>query len=237
MLKIDHLVKSFGNEKILNDVSFEVPENRIVALLGPNGAGKTSIVKLSLGLLWPDLGEITISEGSWLDNKVRKDISYLPERFNFYPTYKITDVLEFYLKMNLFNGDYKQKSIELLTKVGLKDHLKKRVSQLSKGQLQRVAIATCMLPSKKFIILDEPFSGLDPFGIAELKEWIQEWKNEGKNILINSHLIGEISNIIDYVVIINEGVLCETIDLKARNDIVLDEYFLKVIREKRNDSI
>ncbi|MGB0452163.1 MAG: ABC transporter ATP-binding protein, partial [Bacteriovoracaceae bacterium] len=196
LVEIIDLSKSYGKTLALNRVSFRVPEGKVFALLGPNGAGKSTIVKCLLGLVKPTEGDILISGVHADDPLSRKNVSYLPEKFSFYPFYKVQNVLSFVASLKGVSKEkQKEQILDVASLLNIEDLLSKKVQTLSKGQLQRVGIASSFIGDNKLIILDEPFSGLDPVGIVELKEAIINKKNQGTTIFINSHLLNEMEKI------------------------------------------
>lgn len=208
LIVVDNLSKSYGKHQALKTVSLNVPKGSIFALLGPNGAGKSTLVKCILNLIHPQEGSIHVGGVSYQEIECRKILSYLPEKFSFYSFYKVNAILEFFASLKGLEGQEKKEQIAKVKELmGLSEFENQKVTQLSKGQLQRTGIAITLLGDNQLIILDEPFSGLDPIAIKELKELILKLKAEGKTVFLNSHLLGEMENILDSCALLNKGEL------------------------------
>jgi ABC-2 type transport system ATP-binding protein len=202
---VKKLLKQFGAQKAVNQISFSVDKGEIVGFLGPNGAGKSTTMKMITGYLQPDEGEISVSG---ID--VRKDplsakakIGYLPESNALYYDMYVREYLGFVADVhNLSNK--KQRIEEVISTTGLAPESTKRIGQLSKGYKQRVGLAAALLHNPEVLILDEPTSGLDPNQIVEIRNVIKE---QGKNklVLFSSHIMQEVEAVCDRVIIINKG--------------------------------
>lgn len=225
--------KSYGDVEALRNFSITVPENSVFALLGPNGAGKTTFVKTLLGLCNFDDGSIKIFDKESRDSSSRMTVGYLPERFNFFPYYTVEGVMNFFGKMHDLSSEERIHANQIaLEKVGIAELKKRKIRTLSKGQTQRVGIAALLIGKKNLLILDEPFSGLDPIGIKELKELIKELKNDGKTIFINSHILSEMEIICDEAAIINNGALLTQGKLPDMlGSEKLEDFFYKLVRQ------
>jgi ABC-2 type transport system ATP-binding protein len=208
IIKAKDVSKKYGGNIALENFSFEISEGEIIALLGPNGAGKTTFVKALLGLVNLDEGEVKLFDAPIGDVDAKKNISYLPEKFNFYSYFTLQDTLNFYAKMYEVSDDTIDDAIaNAAKKINIEDLLEKKISDCSKGQLQRLGIACAILGEHKLIILDEPFSGLDPIGMKEVRDICLDLKKMGKTVLINSHILAEMEKVADRVFIINKGKL------------------------------
>ena len=208
LIQAKNLFHCYGKHKTLQNVSLEIEAGQCFALLGPNGAGKTTFVKLLLGLEFPTAGEVKLFGEFAGAPHSRQSVGYLPDRFSFYPYYTVKDTLAFYAAMVGLEGEQVRSSIvQALDKLKISNLSDRKLSKLSKGQLQRVGLASLLLGDKKIIILDEPFSGLDPIGIKDLKELLHEFKSQGRTLLINSHILAEVEPLCDYFGILNGGQL------------------------------
>lgn len=221
----------YGKFQALDDISFEIAEGQCFALLGPNGAGKTTFVKIMLGLQAPASGSLTLFSDTAGTSKARANVGYLPEKFTFYPYYKVKDTLEFHAAVaGLVKSESKEAVVAAMAKLKISELAEKKLSGLSKGQLQRVGLATLLLGDKKLLILDEPFSGLDPIGIKDLKELLREFTKLGKTLLINSHILSEVEPLCDHFGILNKGKLLVVGEkhslLKGAS---LEDYFSRII--------
>ncbi len=210
MLKVEKLEKSFSDglfkkKKVLDRISFGLSPCKITGFLGPNGAGKTTTIKIIMGLLKTDKGKIEFN-GEEINDKTRKKLGYLPETPSFYPYLKVEEFLYIIGKVSGLKDEFIYKKIdELSTRLFLKEFLQKPIKTLSKGTLQKVAFCQALIGDPEMIILDEPFSGLDPIVMDEIRNYIFSLKKEGKTILISSHMLSEMERICDDVVLINQG--------------------------------
>lgn len=234
VLVAKNVSKSYGTKKALEGFSIEINKGEIVALLGPNGAGKTTFVKSVLGLLNIDSGELELFSCSTKNSRGRKALAYLPEKFKFYDYFTVEDTLDFYAHMyEVEKNDRDSVISNSLEKLGISDLKKNKLSTLSKGQMQRVGLACSIVGDQDFIILDEPFSGLDPIGIKDVKDLCLELKESGKTILINSHILSEMEKIADKAIIIKNGVIQESGSIsQIAGDIGLEEKFYQIIKGK-----
>ena len=208
IIQIKDISKSYGIEFSLKDINLTVQKGRVFSLLGPNGAGKTTLVKLMLNLMHSDSGSIEINGLNVNDKNSRMGIAFIPEKFNFFPFYTAKGVLEFFGKMKGIVGTELTTQVQhALEEFQIADLANRKLSRMSKGQIQRVGLASILIGDNDLIILDEPFSGLDPIGIRDLKEIIKKLKAEGKTMFINSHILLEMEQICDEIAILNKGQL------------------------------
>ena len=202
VVDIKHISKSFDQQKVLTDVSLQVPEKAIYGLLGPNGAGKSTTMKILIGLYKQDQGQVTLFQKAQLKQAL-PDIGVLIEQPSYYgnlTAYENLKILQELAKVPVKNID------EVLKIVDLAHTGKKKVKNFSLGMKQRLGIASALLKFPKLLILDEPTNGLDPEGITEIRELIKSLPEKyGMTVLISSHLLSEIEQTCDYVGIINHG--------------------------------
>jgi ABC-2 type transport system ATP-binding protein len=232
VLSAKNISKYYGLGAALKNVSLELEEGVSFALLGPNGAGKTTFIKIALGLINNFEGEVTLAGAKSTEADSRKLVAYLPEKFTFYPFYTVKGTLEFYGQMRNVEASKLQEQIARATsRVGLSDLLNRKLSSLSKGQLQRVGIASLLIGDTKILVLDEPFSGLDPIAVKEFKELFQKLKREGKTLIFNSHILSEMEKIVDSFAILNRGHLLIHGPLeKTLNNESLEDFFYKNVK-------
>lgn len=232
LIQIKNLSKSYGNHLALNNVTLSVPRGKIFALLGPNGAGKSTLVKCLLHLIHLNEGYIQIDGHNYSEIHCRKILSYLPEKFSFYAFYKVSSVLDFFASLKGLEGAEKESRIEyVMDLMGLNEFKDQKVKQLSKGQLQRTGIAVTLLGDNQLIILDEPFSGLDPIAIKELKQLILKLKEEGRTVFINSHLLGEMESILDSCALLNKGKLIANGNIpEMLEGMTLEDFFVAKVK-------
>jgi ABC-2 type transport system ATP-binding protein len=206
-IEVRNLLKVYGEQKAIDNISFKINKGEIVGFLGPNGAGKSTTMKIITGYLVADGGEAYVSGTRVSDDPIsaKKKIGYLPESNALYYDMFVREYLSFVAEVhNIENRKSKVESIIQLT--GLTPESHKKIGQLSKGFKQRVGLAAALLHDPEVLILDEPTSGLDPNQIIEIREVI---KNQGKDktVLFSSHILQEVEAICDRVIIINKGKL------------------------------
>ncbi|HZB19612.1 MAG TPA: ABC transporter ATP-binding protein [Blastococcus sp.] len=198
------LRKRYGRRTAVDDVSFSVARGEVLGLLGPNGAGKTSVIKMLLGLVRPDAGEVLLLGRRSTDPRSRAAVGYLPELFRYQPWLTPTEVLDLHVKLAKVDvpGDERR---ECLALVGLADRVGDRVGGFSKGMQQRLGLAVALVARPELVVLDEPTSALDPIGRVDVRDLVLALKARGVAVLLNSHLIGEVERVCDRVVILDEG--------------------------------
>jgi len=187
-----------GKVKALDDFNIEVEKGKVFSLLGPNGAGKTTFIKLILSIIKPTSGSAKIFDGNISDFRSRKKIGYLSEN-HIFPNYLTADQILYYygLMSNVSKSKLKERIPILLKKVKLHDKRNIKVKKFSKGMLQRLGTAQALINDPEILFLDEPTDGIDPIGRIEIREILNELRNEGKTIFINSHLLSEVERISD----------------------------------------
>jgi ABC-2 type transport system ATP-binding protein len=192
------------------DISFDVGKGEIFGVVGPNGAGKTTTIKMLTGLVLPDTGSIHIGGARVPDLGVRRLIGYLPENPYFYEHLKIHELLHFYGQMHgIDSATLKKRVPKLIEKVGLGHATDRRISKFSKGMRQRAGLAQALINDPQLVILDEPQTGLDPFGRKDVRDLIIELKSEGKTVIFSSHILPDVEAVCDRVVLIHKGVVLD----------------------------
>lgn len=192
--------------KAVNDIDFEIYPGEVVGLLGPNGSGKSTTVKMLLGLLYPTGGRLSVMGRSPRAVETKREIGYLPEDSYLYKYLTAEETLDFFGSLfNLSRADRKNRIDLLLEMVGLAHARRRRVGEFSKGMARRIGLAQAMINDPAFLILDEPTSGLDPLGCKEVKDLILALKKRGKTVVITSHLLSDIEDICDRVIILYGG--------------------------------
>ncbi|MCK5005584.1 MAG: ATP-binding cassette domain-containing protein, partial [Candidatus Aminicenantes bacterium] len=172
---------------------------------GPNGAGKTTTIRMMMNIIAPDSGEIKIM-GEKFNEKLKDRIGYLPEERGLYRKMKISETLQFFGKLKgMQSGEIKKRGEELLKKFGLFDYYEKKIEELSKGMAQKLQIITTIIHSPDLLILDEPFSGLDPINIELVKDLILEMKRNGITIIFSTHLMDYAEKLVDSIVMVSNG--------------------------------
>lgn len=207
MIRIENLVKHYGDVKAVRGIDFEVSDGEIVGFLGANGAGKSTTLKVMTGYLSPTSGNITVNDLNILDHslEIRKQVGYLPELNPLYGDMMVYDLLEFTAQVRGITGkSFKKALSRVAEQCGLKGVIHRRISDCSKGYKQRIGMATAMIHDPNILILDEPVTGLDPNQIREIRGLIKELGRE-KMVVISSHILQEIEATVDRIVIIDEG--------------------------------
>lgn len=207
-IKIENVTKIYGEQKALNDVSFEIAQGDIVGFLGPNGAGKSTMMKIITGFIPQTEGKITVNGLDTLTNsiEVRKNIGYLPENNPLYLEMYVKEYLSFVAGLYKITTNLPSKVDEVIERTGLQLERHKKIGTLSKGYRQRVGIAQALIHNPQVLILDEPTTGLDPNQIIEIRNLISEIGKE-KTIMLSTHIMQEVEAICDRIIIIDRGKL------------------------------
>ncbi|MEH1123124.1 ABC transporter ATP-binding protein [Micromonospora sp. CPCC 206061] len=198
------LRKQYRRRTAVDGVSFTVGRGEVLGLLGPNGAGKTTVIKMLLGLVRPDAGEVLLLGQPAKDPRARARVGYLPELFRFQPWLTAVEVLALHVRLAGVTVPDAQRR-ECLGAVGLADRAGDRVGGFSKGMQQRLGLAVALVARPELVILDEPTSALDPLGRADVRDLLLSLKDRDVAVLLNSHLIGEVERVCDRVVILDKG--------------------------------
>ena len=219
MIQIKNITKTFGKVVALNNVSFDIKDNQILALLGPNGAGKTTLMRIITGYLPQDSGVVSIDEEIVSAEKIstKENIGYLPENNPLYEDMTVYEYLSFISELRSVPKGRIKDVVELCK---IKDVINRTISELSKGYRQRVGFAAAILHDPKILILDEPTAGLDPNQAAEVRELIKEYKKD-KTIVLSTHILSEVEEVADYVVIIHKGTIVAQGTIEDLHKIVL----------------
>ncbi len=215
MLSLRRLVKRYGPVVALEEASFEVPPGRIVGFLGPNGAGKTTAMRCVFGLVRPDDGEV-LWKGAPVDAAARLRFGYMPEERGLYPKMKVREQLAYFGRLSGMNGtDAGTAADTWLSRLGLTDRALSETARLSHGNQQRVQLAASLIHQPELLVLDEPFSGLDPLGMETMSELLAEQAEAGAGIVFSSHQLDLVEDVCEDVVIIHEGRIVLSGDVKA----------------------
>lgn len=221
MLECKNLTKSYQEKCVVNNLSFNVNRGEVFAFLGSNGAGKTTTIKMILGLVKKDSGEVICEEG------IKK--GYSPETPYFPPFLTGYEVLEYYASLQKIPKEKRKEELEgLLETVGLENN-KTKVKHYSKGMLQRLALAQSLLGNPELLILDEPTAGLDAMGRVEIMKLIHTLQKAGKTILINSHILNDIERVCDRGIIIKKGVQLGSWNKSDNTGKSLEETFMELV--------
>lgn len=206
ILELQNLRKYFANQKAVDDISLQIKEGSIFGLLGPNGAGKTTLLRMITGIFYPDEGNIIFNGRKFDPNNDVRYIGYMPEEKGLYKKMKIGEQALYLGRLKgLSKADAMQKVKEWFEKFEMQSWWNKKVEDLSKGMQQKLQFVTTVLHEPKLIILDEPFSGLDPVNANLIKEEIYALAKKGCTIIFSTHRMGEVEEICDQIVLINKG--------------------------------
>ena len=202
---VTHLSKSFGPVQAVADVSFAVEPGAIFGLLGPNGAGKTTTIRLILDIFKPDRGNVSILGGPMTEEK-KDRIGYMPEERGLYQDIQLERCLIYLGKLKGLSGaEARVRTGIYLERLGLAQHKRKKVKELSRGMQQKAQIINTVLHQPELIIVDEPFSGLDPVNTRLVKELMVELREGGATIIMSTHMMHQVEELCDRIVIIDEG--------------------------------
>lgn len=231
VIEIQNLSKSYGDRKVLEGVSIEIPRGEIFGLLGNNGAGKTTLIHIVLGLLHPSAGHVRLFSGSIQDKNVRAKIGYLPELQNLYEFLSAREFLAFHAQLyGLMGWELKEQLKETLETIGLTDRADERIAKFSKGMKQRLALGQAIIGTPELLFLDEPASGLDPSGQRDIKEIIGDLHRKGVTIFLNSHILTDVERICGRVAFLSHGKIakCGRVDeITSGGSMFLEATFLE----------
>ena len=196
--------------RAVNDIDFEIRQGEVIGLLGPNGSGKTTTMKLLLGLLFPTSGEVNILGRPAGDVAKNERIGYLPEESYLYRFLNAEETLDFYGRLFKMSGPVRRQRVsQLISMVGLESAKKRQLREYSKGMTRRIGLAQALINDPDLVILDEPTSGLDPIGTRNMKDLILRLKEEGKTVIMCSHLLADVQDVCDRIGILYQGELKE----------------------------
>jgi len=214
----------------LTNVSFEVAPAEVCAFLGPNGAGKTTSISILMGFIYADYGEIRVLGYPPGDVRAKQGIGFLPENFAFYKYMTARKLLKFHAQLaGLAPGETEELIPKLIEKVKLSGYEGLKIGKYSRGMVQRLGIAQALISNPQLVVLDEPTSGLDPAGRKDVRDTILALKAEGKTVFLSSHILSEVEQICDRVIIVNRGrlvragTLREMLGTSEQAEIVVDK--------------
>jgi len=234
MVTVKNLTKKYGKFTACDDISLNINEGEIAILLGPNGAGKSTLIKSICGLLRFS-GTVTIDGMDNRSIEAKRILGYVPEFPTPYPMLTVEEHLEFIARAYRLR-DWKDKADGLLARFDLDDKRNKLGKELSKGMQQKVSVCCALLPDPKVVILDEPLVGLDPHGIRELKNIVSELREEGKALLVSTHIIDSIEEQWDVTFIMNKGRFAREVRRKDNIDEDLEEIYFSIIDNDTSDA-
>ena len=214
-IDLNKVRKSYDQFVAVNDLSFNIAQGGVFGLLGPNGAGKTSTIRMMIGITAPDSGAITLFGKPFERNSLRR-VGYLPEERGLYKKMKVMDQLVFLGELRgMTISAAKQKALEWCRRLEIDAWLQMKVEELSKGMQQKIQFIAALLHDPDFIIMDEPFFGLDPVNATLLKDVMLDLKKQGKTILFSTHRMDQVEKLCDSICLINKGTAILQGDLKT----------------------
>ncbi|HET7038900.1 MAG TPA: ATP-binding cassette domain-containing protein [Gemmatimonadales bacterium] len=204
-LTLERVTKSFGDYTAVDGVSLTVPRGSIYGFLGPNGAGKTTTIRMIMSILYPDAGSIEVL-GHQNPEAVKDRLGYLPEEKGLYKKMRTGEIVSYFGRLKgLGAGEAQKRAKNLLTRFGLGDWIDKKCETLSKGMSQKVQILGTLIHEPELVILDEPFSGLDPVNVETVIELILHMKREGRTVIFSTHVMEQAEKLCDFILLINQG--------------------------------
>ena len=207
MLEIQDVTKSYDGRAVVNRITAEVRTGEVFALLGPNGAGKTTLIRMITDILKPDSGTIRF-EGRPMGREQRRFLAYLPEERGLYKRAKVAEVIQYWGTLKgLTTADARREALEILKRVELADMAERQIQTLSKGNQQKVQLCTALIGSPRLMILDEPFSGLDPLNVLLLEEILAERRAAGVTVLLSTHQMNKVEELCDRALMMNRGLM------------------------------
>lgn len=205
IISVSGVTKRFGDVTAVRELSLDVAPGTIYGLLGPNGAGKTTTLRMVLGIFLPDEGTISVFNGKGIED-AKSRIGYLPEERGLYRKMKVGDVLQFFSEIKGVDKATSATRVDYwLEKVGLANWKQKKVEELSRGMQQKVQFIATVIHEPDLLILDEPFSGMDPVNTAQMKDIVVEQKNAGKTVVFSTHIMEQAEKLCDEICLINKG--------------------------------
>jgi ABC-2 type transport system ATP-binding protein len=205
ILRLENIVKQYATHRALDGVNFTVPEQSIFGMLGPNGAGKTTTIRIITSILIQDSGDVFF-QGKKLERNHIASIGYMPEERGMYKKMKVWEQLVYLAQLKDMSAqDAKRKVFDWMERMQMKEWWNKRIEELSKGMQQKVQFVATVVHEPKLIILDEPFSGLDPINSNIIKEEIERLRNNGATIIFSTHRMEQVEEICERIVLVNKG--------------------------------
>lgn len=204
-IEVSGVSKSFGDRLVVDDVSFDVKPGEILGMVGPNGAGKTTTLRMMMDIIRPDAGRITVF-GDVITERAKDRIGYLPEERGLYKKVTVARSLMYLASLKgMKRGAAEARADELLERVGMLVHKDKKTQELSKGMAQTIQFVSTILHDPELLVLDEPFSGLDPINTELLKQLVVDLRGQGKCIALSTHIMNQVEELCDRVLMIHRG--------------------------------
>jgi lipopolysaccharide export system ATP-binding protein len=243
-LRTEHLYKKYGKRTVVNDVSIHLNQGEIVGLLGPNGAGKTTTFYMTTGLVLPNSGKIYLNDTNISDmpmyRRAKLGIGYLPQEASVFRKMSVEDNIRAVLEMTNFSKEYQKEKLEQLIQEFNLGHVRKNLGdRLSGGERRRTETARCLAIEPKFVMLDEPFAGVDPIAVQEIQDVVWKLKDKNIGILITDHNVDETLMITDRAYLLFEGKILfhGTPEELAANPVVRKSYLGRDFELKKKTKV
>jgi ABC-2 type transport system ATP-binding protein len=227
-VEVNHVAKSFADKVAVDNLSFSVAQGEMFGLIGPNGAGKTTTIRMMMDILRPDSGEVNIL-GEKLNEATKNRLGYLPEERGLYKKLKVLDSIVYLASLKGVDKHWAiEKANELLTQTGMSASKNKKIEALSRGMGQIIQFIVTIIHDPQLVVLDEPFAGLDPVNTELLKGMLADLRNQGKAVILSTHQMGQVEELCDRILMINNGqdvLYGDLSEIKARyrgNSVLLD---------------
>jgi len=204
-VEVNHIVKSYADKAVVNDLTFSVNQGEIFGLIGPNGAGKTTTIRMLMDIIKPDSGDVTIL-GEKLSEASKNKLGYMPEERGLYRKLSVIDSIIYLASLKgMDRHSAEEKADELLNQTGMLANKRKKIEELSKGMGQIIQFIVTIIHDPELVILDEPFGGLDPVNIELLKRMFLDLRNQGKAVILSTHQMNQVEELCDRILMINNG--------------------------------
>ena len=204
-VEVQHVVKTFADKVAVDDLSFSVAPGEIFGLIGPNGAGKTTTLKMMMDIIKPDSGEVTIL-GEKLSEATKNKLGYLPEERGLYKKQRVLDTIVYLASLKgMSERSAEEKANRMLEQTGMLPHARKKIEELSKGMSQIIQFIVTTIHDPQLLILDEPFSGLDPVNTESSIKMVLDLRNQGKAVILSTHQMNQVEELCDRILMVNKG--------------------------------
>jgi len=204
-VEVSHVVKSFADKVAVDDLSFSVAQGEIFGLIGPNGAGKTTTIRMMMDIIKPDSGEVTIF-GEKFGEATQNKLGYLPEERGLYKKLRVLDTIIYLASLKgTDKNSAEEKANELLERTGMLSTKRQKIEEMSRGMGQIIQFIVTIVHNPQLVILDEPFSGLDPVNTELLKEMCVDLRNQGKAVILSAHQMNQVEELCDRILMVNDG--------------------------------
>lgn len=204
-VEVNHIVKSYADKAVVNDLAFSVNQGEIFGLIGPNGAGKTTTIRMLMDIIKPDSGDVTIL-GEKLSEASKNKLGYMPEERGLYRKLSVIDSIIYLASLKgMDRHSAEEKADELLNQTGMLANKRNKIEELSKGMGQIIQFIVTIIHDPELVILDEPFGGLDPVNTELLKRMFLDLRNQGKAVILSTHQMNQVEELCDRILMINNG--------------------------------